>query len=307
MDSMFVFIFGKLYVLPWGQMSFWAATVITNLLSAIPWIGRDLVEFVWGGFSVDNPTLTRFYSLHFLLPFVLTVLAFMHLIALHQHGSNNPLGVTSSLDRVPFYPYYVFKDLVGFFVFFLVLAFFVFFAPNAMGHPDNSIAANPMQTPISIVPEFYLLPFYAILRAIPQKLLGVVAMLGAILILLALPFLETSRIRSCAFRPFMRLAFWSFVTNFFLLMWIGSQHPEVPYIFLGQICTFFYFAYFLLFVPLLGVVENTLSDLATHSTRSSFLSSSSSSSSTSSTPSAESPGCYRLIIGENVGKRYHRE
>ncbi|CAG8691111.1 13080_t:CDS:10 [Funneliformis caledonium] len=157
--------------------------------------------------------------------------------ALHQHGSNNPLGVTSSLDRVPFYPYYVFKDLVGFFVFFLVLAFFVFFAPNAMGHPDNSIAANPMQTPISIVPEFYLLPFYAILRAIPQKLLGVVAMLGAILILLALPFLETSRIRSCAFRPFMRLAFWSFVTNFFLLMWIGSQHPEVPYIFLGQICS----------------------------------------------------------------------
>jgi ubiquinol-cytochrome c reductase cytochrome b subunit len=211
----------------------------------------------------------------------------MHLIALHQHGSNNPLGVTSSLDRVPFYPYYVFKDLVGFFVFFLVLAFFVFFAPNAMGHPDNSIAANPMQTPISIVPEFYLLPFYAILRAIPQKLLGVVAMLGAILILLALPFLETSRIRSCAFRPFMRLAFWSFVTNFFLLMWIGSQHPEVPYIFIGQICTFFYFAYFLLFVPLLGVVENTLSDLATHSTRSSFLSSSSSSSSTSSTPSLQ--------------------
>jgi len=270
------------YVLPWGQMSFWAATVITNLLSAIPWIGRDLVEFVWGGFSVDNPTLTRFYSLHFLLPFVLTVLAFMHLIALHQHGSNNPLGVTSSLDRVPFYPYYIFKDVVGFFVFFLVLAFFVFFAPNAMGHPDNSIAANPMQTPISIVPEFYLLPFYAILRAIPQKLLGVVAMLGAILILLALPYLETSRIRSCAFRPFMRLAFWSFVSNFFLLMWIGSQHPEVPYILLGQICTFFYFAYFLLFVPLLGVVENTLSDLATHSTHSSLLYSSSSSSSTSS-------------------------
>jgi len=145
------------------------ATVITNLLSAIPWIGRDLVEFVWGGFSVDNPTLTRFYSLHFLLPFVLTVLAFMHLIALHQHGSNNPLGVTSSLDRVPFYPYYVFKDLVGFFVFFLVLAFFVFFAPNAMGHPDNSIASNPMQTPISIVPEFYLLPFLCHSPCYPSK------------------------------------------------------------------------------------------------------------------------------------------
>jgi quinol-cytochrome oxidoreductase complex cytochrome b subunit len=197
---------------------------------------------------------------------VLTALAFIHLIALHQDASNNPMGVSSKLDRVPFYPYYVFKDLVGFFAFFLILSIFVFFFPNALGHPDNSIAANPMQTPISIVPEFYLLPFYAILRAIPQKLLGVVAMLGAILILFALPYLETSRIRSCAFRPFMRLAFWSFVSNFFLLMWIGANHPEPPFVTLGQICTFFYFSYFLVLVPLIGLIENTLSDLATFRT-----------------------------------------
>jgi ubiquinol-cytochrome c reductase cytochrome b subunit len=251
------------YVLPWGQMSYWGATVITNLLSAIPWIGTDLVEFIWGGFSVSNATLTRFFSLHFLLPFVLAALAFMHLIALHQNASNNPMGVSSKLDRVPFYPYYVFKDIVGFFVFFLLLSIFVFFFPNALGHPDNSIPANPMQTPISIVPEFYLLPFYAILRAIPNKLLGVVAMLASILILFLLPYLENSRVRSSAFRPFMRFFFWLFVVNFLLLMWIGSNHPEPPYILLGQLCTAFYFAYFLILVPLIGLIENTLSDLGT--------------------------------------------
>jgi ubiquinol-cytochrome c reductase cytochrome b subunit len=254
------------YVLPWGQMSYWGATVITNLLSAIPWIGTDLVEFIWGGFSVSNATLTRFFSLHFLLPFVLAALAFMHLIALHQNASNNPMGVSSKLDRVPFYPYYVFKDLVGFFVFFLILSIFVFFFPNALGHPDNSIPANPMQTPISIVPEFYLLPFYAILRAIPNKLLGVVAMLAAILILFLLPYLESSRVRSSAFRPFMRFFFWLFVVNFLLLMWIGANHPEPPYILLGQLCTAFYFAYFLILVPLIGLIENTLSDLGTINT-----------------------------------------
>lgn len=174
------------------------------------------------------------------------------------------MGVSSKLDRVPFYPYYVFKDLVGFFAFFFILSIFVFFFPNALGHPDNSIPANPMQTPISIVPEFYLLPFYAILRAIPNKLLGVVAMLASILILLLLPFLESSRVRSSAFRPFMRFSFWLFVVNFLLLMWIGSNHPEPPYILLGQLCTAFYFAYFLILVPLLGLIENTLSDLGTN-------------------------------------------
>jgi ubiquinol-cytochrome c reductase cytochrome b subunit len=254
------------YVLPWGQMSYWGATVITNLLSAIPWIGTDLVEFIWGGFSVSNATLTRFFSLHFLLPFVLAALAFMHLIALHQNASNNPMGVSSKMDRVPFYPYYVFKDIVGFFVFFLILSIFVFFFPNALGHPDNSIPANPMQTPISIVPEFYLLPFYAILRAIPNKLLGVVAMLAAIFILFLLPYLESSRVRSSAFRPFMRIFFWLFAVNFLLLMWIGANHPEPPFILLGQLCTAFYFAYFLILVPLIGLIENTLSDLGTINT-----------------------------------------
>ena len=187
----------------------------------------------------------------------------MHLIALHQNASNNPMGVSSKLDRVPFYPYYVFKDLVGFFAFFLILSIFVFFFPNALGHPDNYLPANPLSTPISIVPEFYLLPFYAILRAIPNKLLGVIAMLGSILILFALPSLDTSRVRSYAFRPFMRLAFWSFVANFLLLMWLGAQHPEPPYISLGQLCAAFYFAYFLLLVPILGLIENTLSDIGT--------------------------------------------
>jgi ubiquinol-cytochrome c reductase cytochrome b subunit len=239
------------------------ATVITNLLSAIPWLGTDLVEFIWGGYSVGNATLNRFYSLHFLLPFVLLMLVIMHLIALHQNGSNNPMGISSSLDRVPLHPYYSFKDLVGFFVFFLVLSIFVFFLPNTLGHPDNYIPANPMQTPASIVPEWYLLPFYAILRAIPSKLLGVIAMIGSILILFTMPLLDTSRVRSCAFRPFMRLLFWGFVVNFLILTWIGSQHPEPPFITIGQACSTFYFSYFLLFVPLIGLIENTLSDLAT--------------------------------------------
>jgi ubiquinol-cytochrome c reductase cytochrome b subunit len=197
---------------------------------------------------------------------VLTALAFMHLIALHQNASNNPMGVSSKLDRVPFYPYYVFKDLVGFFAFFLILSIFVFFFPNALGHPDNAIPANPMQTPISIVPEFYLLPFYAILRAIPNKLLGVVAMLASILILFLLPYLETSRVRSSAFRPLMRLFFWLFVMNFLLLIWIGANHPEPPFIHLGQICSGFYFSYFLIFVPLIGLIENSFADLATFRT-----------------------------------------
>jgi ubiquinol-cytochrome c reductase cytochrome b subunit len=191
------------------------------------------------------------------------MLVIMHMIALHQNGSNNPMGISSSLDRVPLHPYYTFKDLVGFFVFFLVLSTFVFFLPNTLGHPDNYIPANPMQTPASIVPEWYLLPYYAILRAIPSKLLGVIAMIGSILILFLMPLLDTSRVRSCAFRPFMRLLFWGFVVNFLILTWIGSQHPEPPFITIGQACSTFYFSYFLLFVPLIGLIENTLSDLAT--------------------------------------------
>lgn len=220
----------ELYVLPYGQMSLWGATVITNLMSAIPWIGQNIVEFLWGGFSVNNATLNRFFSLHYLLPFILAALAAMHLLALHEHGSSNPLGVSGNTDRLPFHPYFVFKDLVTIFLFLLVLAATVFYAPNLMGHSDNYIPANPMQTPPSIVPEWYLLPFYAILRSIPNKLLGVVAMLLSLLILLAMPLLDTSRVRGSQFRPLMRWAFWLFVSNFFILMYIGSQHVEEPFI-----------------------------------------------------------------------------
>jgi len=250
-------------------MSLWGATVITNLLSAIPWAGQELVEFVWGGFSVGNATLNRFFSLHYLLPFVLAALVVMHLISLHEHGSNNPIGISANSDRIAFHPYYTFKDLVGIFAFFLVLTMFVFYWPNALGHPDNYIPANPMQTPASIVPEFYLLPFYAILRSIPNKILGVLAMLASILLLLAMPVLDTSRVRTSAYRPLFKLFYWLFVVNFLLLMWLGSQHVEEPYILLGQICTTFYFSWFLIIVPVIGYIENTLFDLAStsHSSR----------------------------------------
>ncbi|CEG84807.1 Putative Cytochrome b [Rhizopus microsporus] len=251
------------YVLPWGQMSLWGATVITNLLSAIPWIGKDLVEFIWGGFSVDNATLNRFFSLHYLLPFILAALAVMHLLTLHEHGSSNPLGITANADRIYMHPYYSFKDLITIFLFFLVLALFLFYAPNKLGHPDNYIPANPMQTPASIVPEWYLLPFYAILRSIPDKLGGVIAMFGSLLILLAMPLLDVSRIRGSAFRPLMKFSFWLLVVDFLLLLWLGSQHVEEPFITLGQYATAFYFSWFLILVPAIGIIENTLIDLAT--------------------------------------------
>jgi len=250
------------YVLPYGQMSLWGATVITNLLSAIPVFGQDIVEFVWGGFSVNNATLNRFFSLHYLLPFVLAALAVAHLIALHEHGSNNPNGVSSNGDRIAFHPYFIFKDLVTIFAFFLALSIMVFFYPNVLGHSDNYIPADPMVTPPSIVPEWYLLPYYAILRSIPNKLLGVIAMFGSLLILLVLPLADVSRIRGNQFRPAMKLAFWFFVVDFFILMWIGSQHPETPYVEIGQVATAFYFAWFLIIVPLIGLVENTLFDTA---------------------------------------------
>jgi len=251
------------YVLPYGQMSLWGATVITNLMSAIPWIGQDIVEFLWGGFSVNNATLNRFFSLHYLLPFILAALVCVHLIALHEHGSSNPLGVSGNTDRLPFHPYFTFKDLVTVFLFLLVLGVMVFYAPNYLGHSDNYIPANPMQTPASIVPEWYLLPFYAILRSIPNKLLGVVAMLASLLILLAMPIVDTSRVRGSQFRPLMRWAFWLFVADFFVLMYIGSQHVEEPFITVGALATAFYFSWFLIVVPVIGIVENTLLDIAT--------------------------------------------
>jgi ubiquinol-cytochrome c reductase cytochrome b subunit len=251
------------YVLPYGQMSFWGATVITNLLSAIPVFGHDLVELIWGGFSVSNATLNRFFSLHYLLPFVLAALVVVHLLTLHLHGSSNPLGVNANEDRLPFHPYFVFKDLVTVFLFFLALSIIVCFYPNLMGHSDNYIPANPMSTPASIVPEWYLLPFYAILRSIPNKLLGVIAMFASLLILLVLPLTDLSRTRGNQFKPLSKIIFWLFVSTFLVLIWIGGNHAEAPYILIGQIATFLYFSYFLILVPVISILENTFLDLNT--------------------------------------------
>ena len=250
------------YVLPYGQMSLWGATVITNLMSAIPWIGQDIVEFIWGGFSVNNATLNRFFSLHFVLPFVLAALALMHLIVLHDTvGSGNPLGVSGNYDRIPFSPYYIFKDLITIFLFIIILSVFVFFMPNVLGDSENYVMANPMQTPPAIVPEWYLLPFYAILRSIPNKLLGVIAMFSAIFILLIMPFSDLSRSRGIQFKPLSKIVFYIFVANFLVLMQLGAKHVESPFIEFGQISTILYFSYFLIVVPLITYIENTLIDL----------------------------------------------
>ena len=251
------------YVLPYGQMSLWGATVITNLMSAIPWVGQDIVEFLWGGFSVNNATLNRFFALHFVLPFVLAALALMHLIALHDSaGSGNPLGVSGNSDRLPFAPYFIFKDLITIFIFILALSAFVFFMPNVLGDSENYVMANPMQTPPAIVPEWYLLPFYAILRSIPNKLLGVIAMFSAILILLIMPFTDLSRSRGIQFRPLSKIAFFIFVGNFLILMQLGAKHVESPFIEFGQISTVLYFAHFLIIIPLVSLLENSLIELA---------------------------------------------
>jgi len=250
------------YVLPYGQMSLWGATVITNLMSAIPWLGQDIVEFIWGGFSVNNATLNRFFALHFVLPFVLAALALMHLIALHDSaGSGNPLGISGNYDRLPFAPYFIFKDLITIFLFIMVLSVFVFFMPNVLGDSENYVMANPMQTPPAIVPEWYLLPFYAILRSIPNKLLGVIAMFSAILIILVLPFADLSKSRGMQFRPLSKIAFYIFIANFLILMQLGAKHVESPFIEFGQISTVLYFSYFVVIVPAVTLIENTLIDL----------------------------------------------
>jgi ubiquinol-cytochrome c reductase cytochrome b subunit len=247
------------YVLPYGQMSLWGATVITNLISAVPWIGQDIVEFIWGGFSVNNATLNRFFALHFVLPFVLAALVIMHLIAVHETaGASNPLGVPGYYDRVPMAPYFLFKDLITIFVFFFGLSIFVFYMPNVLGDSDNYIMANPMQTPPAIVPEWYLLPFYAILRSIPNKLLGVIAMLAAILIILALPLVDLGRTQGLQFRPLSKVVFWIFVVNFLILMQLGAKHVESPFIEFGQISTVLYFSHFLIIIPLTSLIENVL-------------------------------------------------
>ena len=252
------------YVLPYGQMSLWGATVITNLMSAIPWVGQDIVEFIWGGFSVNNATLNRFFALHFVLPFILAALALMHLIALHESaGSNNPLGVSGNYDRLPFAPYFIFKDLITIFLFIIILSVFVFFMPNVLGDSENYVVANPMQTPPAIVPEWYLLPFYAILRSIPNKLLGVIAMFSAILVLLVMPFADLGRSRGLQFRPLSKIAFYIFVANFLILMQLGAKHVESPFIELGQFSTILYFSHFFIIVPFVSLLENSLIEMNT--------------------------------------------
>lgn len=246
------------YVLPWGQMSFWGATVITNLFSAIPIIGESVTNWLWGGFSVDNPTLNRFFALHYLLPFVIVGLVALHLVALHQHGSNNPTGVDvkTKKDTVPFHPYYTIKDFVGFGVYFIIFAYFIFFDADFLNHPDNLIPANPMVTPPHIVPEWYFLPFYAILRSIPNKLAGVIAMISSILILLALPWLDKSKIKSLAYRPLSRFFFWIFIADSLLLGYVGSQPAEGIFTVIGTIATFYYFTHFFLVIPLTSKYES---------------------------------------------------
>ena len=247
------------YVLPYGQMSLWGATVITNLMSAIPWLGQDIVEFIWGGFSVNNATLNRFFSLHYVLPFILAVLVLLHLISLHDKaGSGNPLGVGNYVDRITFSPYYTFKDLITIFIFIFVLSSFVFFVPNLLGDSDNYIMANPMQTPPAIVPEWYLLPFYAILRSIPNKLLGVIAMFSALLIIISMNFLDVHKFRGFQYKPLNKIVFYIFIAIFLSLMILGAKHVESPFIELGQIFTSLYFMYFLVFIPFLNFLEYNL-------------------------------------------------
>lgn len=245
------------YVLPWGQMSFWGATVITNLFSAFPIIGEHIVYWLWGGFSVDNATLNRFFSFHYLLPFIIAALAGLHVAVLHIHGSNNPLGIRSLNDYLQFHPYFTVKDIFVFVVFALFFSIFVFFYPNMLGHPDNYIQANPMVTPAHIVPEWYFLPFYAILRSIPDKLGGVLAMFSAILVLLFLPLLNRSKIRSAWFRPTFKPWFWLFVVDCIVLGWIGGNVVETPFVQIGQIATFFYFFFFLVLLPYLSYQESS--------------------------------------------------
>ena len=248
------------YVLPWGQMSFWGATVITNLFSAFPVVGQDIVTWLWGGFSVDNATLNRFYSLHFLLPFAIVAVVLLHIWALHTSKSNNPLGIDikGPQDTLPFHPYYTVKDMFGLGVFLTIFAMFVFFAPNYMGHPDNYIPANPMVTPAHIVPEWYFLPYYAILRSVPDKLGGVVLMFGSILLMFAMPWLDFSRVRSARFRPIYKQAYWLFVINAVILGWIGAQPAEGMYLVIGRIATTYYFVHLLVLVPLISLFERPL-------------------------------------------------
>ena len=248
------------YVLPWGQMSFWAATVITNLFSAIPLVGESITNWLWGGYAVGSPLLTRFFTLHYLMPFLIFALVILHVWALHVPGNNNPEGINvvqGSQDTVPFHPHYVVKDMFALVVFLVVFAGFVFFVPNLLGHTDNYIQANPLQTPEHIVPEWYFLPFYAILRSVPDKLGGVILMVSAIAILAFLPWLDTSKVRSAKYRPLYRQFVWLFFANVILLGYLGAQTADGLFLIIGRISTAYYFAHFIIILPLLGYIEKT--------------------------------------------------
>nr|YP_010585321.1 cytochrome b [Prototroctes maraena]UZX49249.1 cytochrome b [Prototroctes maraena] len=244
------------YVLPWGQMSFWGATVITNLLSAVPYVGQALVQWIWGGFSVDNATLTRFFAFHFLFPFVIAAVTVLHLLFLHETGSNNPAGLNSDADKISFHPYFSYKDLLGFAVLLLSLVALALFSPNLLGDPDNFTPANPLVTPPHIKPEWYFLFAYAILRSIPNKLGGVLALLSSILVLLLVPILHTSKQRGLTFRPLTQFLFWALVADVVILTWIGGMPVEHPFIEIGQVASLLYFTIFLVFSPLAGWAEN---------------------------------------------------
>nr|WNH37677.1 cytochrome b [Scopelarchus guentheri] len=244
------------YVLPWGQMSFWGATVITNLLSAVPYVGNALVQWIWGGFSVDNATLTRFFAFHFLFPFVILAMTVIHLLFLHETGSNNPAGLNSDADKIPFHPYFTYKDLLGFAVMLITLTSLALFSPNLLGDPDNFTPANPLVTPPHIKPEWYFLFAYAILRSIPNKLGGVLALLASILVLMLVPFLHTSKQRGLTFRPVTQLLFWTFVANVLILTWIGGMPVEHPFVIIGQVASLLYFLLLLVLSPMAGWLEN---------------------------------------------------
>nr|ADO22012.1 cytochrome b [Lampetra sp. DAB-2010] len=252
------------YVLPWGQMSFWGATVITNLISAVPYVGDDIVVWLWGGFSVSNATLTRFFTFHFILPFILAAMTMIHIMFLHQTGSSNPLGINSNLDKVQFHPYFSFKDIFGFVILLGVLFMISLLAPNALGEPDNFIYANPLSTPPHIKPEWYFLFAYAILRSIPNKLGGVVALAAAIMILLVIPFTHTSKQRGIQFRPLAQITFWILIADLALLTWLGGEPAEHPFILMTQVASAVYFMIFILILPILGRLEDKLILLSKH-------------------------------------------